>query len=290
MAFNYTPRPGIASATPVATGGMETRRLLTSTLEEAKRRARLTGRTVSSAETEGISRGYFGGASERLTQRKGLALTERGQDITQRGQDITEGLGRENIALGRENIGLGYAGLESKEKMFEKGLISAEELQKARLASQEAMHAEDIKLGYSTVSTQARTAKEQGELGFFGSGGWLGLGLGECIIIAACTNPNSEEVNITRRYRDKIMLPETLRGYYMIAEQVVPLIHKSDKLKQFLKKHLVDSLVATCEWKLGETDKVPAWKARIITGLFLGTCNVLGNTKPQFVRSNGEVF
>lgn len=111
-----------------------------------------------------------------------------------------------------------------------------------------------------------------------------------CIIITACTNPQSYEVNVCRRYRDTIMLPDTLRGYYMLAEVVVPQIHKSEKLKGFLKKHLVDSLVDALEYRLGEKPVRPKLKSWLITKAFLGFCNVLGNTRPCFARSNGEVF
>lgn len=252
QSFEYEP-PGLTDLEDIETGGQSTRRLLTSTLEEAKRRARLTGRTLSAGETEGLTRAHFGGAESRLAQRRGLALQKRGQEISVRGQDIS--------------AELAYTGLTSRERMHEAGLET--QLEAARIGA----------------ASQAATVSETS--GFFGGGGFLGLG---CIIITACTNSDSEEVNIVRRYRDKIMLPETLRGYYMIAEKVVPLIHKSDKLKRFLKKHLVDSLATTCEWKLKETHTIPSWKARIITGLFLGTCCLLGNTKSCFVRYNGETI
>ena len=121
--------------------------------------------------------------------------------------------------------------------------------------------------------------------------GWIAKSFKKhCIIITACTNPNSYEVNVTRRYRDRIMSPVTLRGYYMLAEKVVPLIYNSDKLKIFLKIHLVDSLVDTLEWKLGEKNEKPKLKSRIITAMFLTSCRVLGYTKQQFIRCNGEVF
>lgn len=245
------PKPTILPHPELETpssGGQASRKLLLSTLGEARRRARLTGRELSEAEVEGLTTAHFRGAEGRLTERKGLGLAERGQDITLRGQDIGERLA--------------YAGLKTKERGQDIGLEAA-------------------KIG---AETQRYVTGETS--GFFGGGGFLGTG---CIIITACTSPDSDEVNVTRRYRDKIMLPETLRGYYMLAEQVVPLIHKSDKLRRFLKKYLVDSLAATCGWKLKERD-MPSWKARIITGLFLGGCNLLGHTKPQFVRYNGEMF
>ena len=169
--------PDQARPTPtgeIRTGGQTTRRLLTSTLEEARRRARLTGRKLSAGEVEGTTRGFFAGAAARLAARKGLQLQERGQDITMRGQDISADLGyagltsREKIAGGE--LGLGYAGLTSAEriglnkiasleKMYAQGLISVGQLQAARISAEKAMEAERIKLGYYQTEGQMSAAE-----------------------------------------------------------------------------------------------------------------------------------
>lgn len=72
---------------------------------------------------------------------------------------------------------------------------------------------------------------------------WNAIKKDACIIVTTATDPHSEEVNITRQYRDEFLDPVTLRGYYMIAEKVVPLMKKWPWFKQFIKKHLVDNLV-----------------------------------------------
>ena len=141
--FDFTPQPRPAAPGTIGTGGQGTRGLLTSTLREGRRRARLTGRQLSQAETKGITGGYFGQASERLGQRKGLALAERGQEVTMRGQDIGE-------MLGRENIGLGYAGLTSAEKMHTAGLTSTEKIEEGRLG-----------LGYAGITSQEKMAQSK---------------------------------------------------------------------------------------------------------------------------------
>ena len=110
-----------------------------------------------------------------------------------------------------------------------------------------------------------------------------------CIIITAATNPHSYEVNVTRKYRDRYLSQQTLRGYYMIAEQIVPLMHKSKRFKKFIKKHLVDHIVRHCEWGIGIRKKRPIISS-FITETFLNFCDGLGSTKECFIRLNGEVF
>jgi len=97
-----------------------------------------------------------------------------------------------------------------------------------------------------------------------------------CIIISACTAPDSYEVNITRRFRDKYMDEETLTGYYALCVFVVPFIHKYPLFKRIVKKALVDRLVDYGEWKLG----IKAGRKYLTSGavkkVFLGLCRHIG--------------
>jgi hypothetical protein len=113
---------------------------------------------------------------------------------------------------------------------------------------------------------------------------------GSCIIITACTDKDSPEVEIAREYRDKYMTEEQLRGYYMIAEKIVPVIGKYGSVKRFTYKHLVKNLIEYGKHKLGKTELPPSQKSVFITRTFLGMCGLLGMTKRQFVRCNGEVY
>jgi hypothetical protein len=110
-----------------------------------------------------------------------------------------------------------------------------------------------------------------------------------CIIVTACTDRNSPEVEITREYRDKFMTPEQLRGYYVIAEKVVPMINKYKIVKYLTKKILVDNLIEYGKHALGKGKK-PSLISRIITELFLRKCQKTGEIIKTFTRANGEIY
>lgn len=110
----------------------------------------------------------------------------------------------------------------------------------------------------------------------------------KCIIVTACTSADSEEVNISREYRDKFLTVAELRGYYMIAEKVVPIIQESHFAKRVMKKILVDNLIEYGRYALGRGD-YPSLISRIITRSFLSLCRNIGSKRDLFVRSNGEV-
>jgi hypothetical protein len=116
----------------------------------------------------------------------------------------------------------------------------------------------------------------------------VGWASSRCIIVTACTSPESEEVNITREYRDKYLTPEQLRGYYMIAQKVVPAIAGSAAVKWFVKRFLVDNLIAYGRHALGKGPR-PGLSSTLITRGFLALCNAVGSRKPSFVRVNGEI-
>jgi hypothetical protein len=109
-----------------------------------------------------------------------------------------------------------------------------------------------------------------------------------CIIVTACTNEDSEEVNIAREYRDKYLSSQQLRGYYIIAEKVVPFINSHLIAKLIIKKLLVDNLIEYGRHELGMTDK-SSYLSKVISKTFLGLCERVGNKRESFVRYNGEV-
>jgi hypothetical protein len=109
-----------------------------------------------------------------------------------------------------------------------------------------------------------------------------------CIIITAATDKHSSEVEIAREYRDNFMPPAMQRGYYMIAEQVVPLMRASKEYKDAVKKHFVDKVTEYCSYVLGYIkDCDPTSIA--ITETFLAECLSLGLSTPLYVRSSGEI-
>lgn len=144
------------------------------------------------------------------------------------------------------------------------------------------------KVGEESERVYKDVAKVGKKIGKAVSKGWKKL-TGGCIIITAATYSDSYEVNVTREYRDRFMPRQMLRGYYMIAEKIVPLMNKSEWFKQFIKKHLVDHIVRYCEWAIGKRGKKP-FKSSLITKTFLRLCNLTGSMAQTYVRNNGEVW
>jgi hypothetical protein len=107
----------------------------------------------------------------------------------------------------------------------------------------------------------------------------------DCIIVTACTDRHSPEVEIAREYRDKFMSADQLRGYYMIAEAVMPWVVRH---RAFVKKHFVDRLVEYGRYHLGHSEKMPCRASCAVTRGFLMLCGLAGRRKRFFVRCNGE--
>lgn len=114
--------------------------------------------------------------------------------------------------------------------------------------------------------------------------------VGGCIIVTACTHRDSYEVGITREYRDRFLDAETLRGYYMLAEKVVPVMKKHGWTKRIIKRFLVDPLISYGEHALDYTDIRPSAYAVMVKVFFLTLCRKVGEKRAQFVRANGEIF
>jgi hypothetical protein len=133
--------------------------------------------------------------------------------------------------------------------------------------------------------------------GFVGTGfnpiggaiGAAGGAAGACIIVTVCTSPDSYEVNVTREYRKRFMDAESIRGYYMLADQLVPLLKKHTNLRELFKIHLVDRLVDYGEFKLGNKTEMIYSESRDVAKSFLRLCKQIGATIPRYIRSNGEV-
>ncbi len=109
-----------------------------------------------------------------------------------------------------------------------------------------------------------------------------------CIIVTACTSKDSPEVNITREYRDRYLTKEQLRGYYIVAEKIVPFINRFSFLKRIVKRFLVDKLVEYGKYKV-DCGLYPSPSSILVTRTFLKLCQKMGEKQAVFVRCNGEV-
>jgi hypothetical protein len=131
--------------------------------------------------------------------------------------------------------------------------------------------------------------------GISGSEGGIASGEGKsgmlrCIIVTACTGRNSPEVEIARKYRDRFLDADQLRGYYALAEMVVPVLERNKKARQNVKKWLVDRLIDYGEYRIGLKQRKPLWSSVAVSKVFLATIKAIGMILPEYVRANGEVY
>ncbi len=122
-----------------------------------------------------------------------------------------------------------------------------------------------------------------------GLGGLSGAVSGGCIIVTACTGRESPEVQIAREYRDKYLDHDALKGYYMIADRMVPQMEQDEKYREFVKKTLVDPLLEYGRFCLGLTRQCSG-DAAMVANDFIEKCRSLGRTVESYTRTNGEVI
>ena len=211
----------------------------TDALTTLRRRARLAGRSPSKQEVSGVVSGAYAGAEDRALRKK---LED--DQLLQRRREQQQ---MERAARREEKVTGAGVGLAAGSALASSGAIGV-----------------------------GRTA-----FSLSGPVGWgIGLGLGllarECIIVTACTDRHSPEVDITREFRDKFLGPVTLSGYYILAHYVEPLIRKHRCLRWAAKKVLVDSLIDYGRWFM-HGNRLKHKSSKLITKLFLSLCYRIGN-------------
>jgi|GEM_PF-3303651 len=124
-----------------------------------------------------------------------------------------------------------------------------------------------------------------------GIGGAVSGLVDDCIIVTCCHGSNSKEVQIAREYRDRFMSARQIRGYYLLADKLVPLMTRKPKLKNAVRRYLVNRLIPYGRWATGRTATLPSMASYVVTMAFLGLCSVIGIYVQQYVRSaTGEVY
>lgn len=89
---------------------------------------------------------------------------------------------------------------------------------------------------------------------------------------------------IVRQYRDEHLTERNRRGYYRIADKIVPLMQKSKILKQIVKTLMTDPMVSYGKYFYGAGKIGIIFKP--VTKLWLGVFHILGFGK--YIRKNGE--
>jgi hypothetical protein len=274
----------------------------TDQLAEAKRRAKLSGRPVSQQEVAGISEGQAAGASDRIAKGKVIALQED-QSATQKEQ-FGQSFEQQKMQNQRQ-YELAQETLESQIAQYEASSAAQKQQFGAQMVFQIGESAKQAKQWQTALDVQQTQYAKDDEFRVWNANQQVqaardaGGGGGCCIIVTVASNPtmkyvegrgrDSYAVNVTRIYRDTYMPPWQLRGYYMVAEALVPRMLKSQKVMDWVKRNIVDHGVPYCEWRIG-MHKRPSIRTIIQAKAFLWLCSVVGSTRPEFTRCNGEVF
>ena len=118
------------------------------------------------------------------------------------------------------------------------------------------------------------------------SGGPPSQGGGSCCFIMLEARYGDGTMDkVVRRYRDENMTPRNRRGYYKVAEVLVPLMRKSKIFKWIVTKTFADPLVSYGKWYYGENKH--GWIFAPLKSAWLKLFDVVG-TDTVFIRENGE--
>jgi len=110
-------------------------------------------------------------------------------------------------------------------------------------------------------------------------------GGGCCFIMLEARYGNGTMDKVVRKYRDEHMTQKNRRGYYKVAEVLVPLMRKSKVFKWVITKTFADPLVSYGKWYYGENKH--GWIFAPIKSMWLKLFDAVG-TDTIFIRENGE--
>ena len=112
-----------------------------------------------------------------------------------------------------------------------------------------------------------------------------GSGGGCCFIMLEARYGNGVMDKVVRQYRDEYMTDRNRRGYYKLAEVLVPLMRKSKVFKWVITKTFADPLVSYGKYYYGQ-NKVGVLYTPV-KSFWMKVFDVLGGNT-EFIRENGE--
>jgi len=147
--------------------------------------------------------------------------------------------------------------------------------------------------GYTTTYTTGQTNQQiqedrsttSGSDQTSGNGGTTSSG-GCCFIMLEARYGDGTMDKVVRRYRDEYMTDKNRRGYYRLAEVLVPLMRKSRAVKWIVTKTMADPLVAYGKYYYGENKTGVVYTP--IKNFWMKLFDTLGGDT-KFIRENGEV-
>lgn len=134
-------------------------------------------------------------------------------------------------------------------------------------------------------STSVASNASVGGMSAGGSGGSGASGAGCCFIMLEARYGDGTMDAVVRRYRDEMITERNKRGYYKLAEVLVPLMRESKLFKFMVAKTFADPMVSYGKWHYGQNKH--GWLFKPVEKFWMKVFNVLG-TDTQFIRENGQ--
>ena len=113
-----------------------------------------------------------------------------------------------------------------------------------------------------------------------------GGGGGCCFIMLEARYGNGTMDEVVRRYRDEYMTDRNRRGYYRMAEVLVPLMRKSKTFKWVVTKTFADPLVSYGKYYYGQNKHGVLYSP--VKNFWMKVFDIVGGDT-KFIRENGEV-
>lgn len=232
---------------------------------------------MNNAQQQSLSQ-LFGMAQSGATSRG--ALNEGAQGIA----NIGNAFGNANARSNQTKLGA-LAGMQNNNAMIQRGFETLVNAQGGFAAGAGAQYVGDQLRGQAQ-NQFINDRIQAGEQVAAGAAGGASKGAACCFIMLEARYGDGTMDSVVRRFRDEHMTDRNKRGYYKLAEVVVPLMRKYPLVKSLIRFTMTDPLVSYGKYHYGQGKfgRVFAPVKRFWLGLF----DYLGNDH-KFIRENGEV-
>lgn len=172
--------------------------------------------------------------------------------------------------------------VQEEEGALQRRLFNLEQAQKEQFANVASQLA--LKQMASSLEGQKAIAQAAKEGAQIQASAAKDQGGGCCFIFLEADNGVLNR--IARRARDELLTDRNRRGYYKLAEVLVPLMRKYSVFKFLIKWTMVKPMICAGKWKYGE-NKIGRLFVPVAY-FWLGIYDYLGGDHP-FLRDNGEI-
>lgn len=143
-----------------------------------------------------------------------------------------------------------------------------------------------LKYQVAAAKNAANATRDAGQMQALGMIGGAAAGSICCFIFLEARYGDGTMDSVVRRYRDEHMTEKNRRGYYKLAEVLVPMMRASKAVKQLVRLTMTSPMVSYGKWHY--TRKGVGWAFKPVAAAWLSLFDFLGG-ECAFIRENGEL-